>query len=362
MTSNQKMINKKETELDDVKLHYIIGLGRSGTTLLLRELGKSKHVLSNPESLFILDFLYVQNSIETMTPGEISFFMERVFTLKTGRFVSLDIWNVDKTRLIECIKNQTYIRFIDLIKLVNLNSKFGLKKNNVRTIIDKNPPHTLHVEKLIKLDDNSKFIGIYRSYLDNIISRNKYKLDAFNHPYYHALIWCRYNEELLKSKELFHDKIHLVKYEELVENPEFYLSEIRSFLNIENEQQIEETSRIEELLNSLKTENEKEQFLAMHGRAFQDIDNKSIGKKTIPFDSKKINAIHWICSGTSLKMGYEPIAHSCPNFAIRFQIMFLKFHLFVVEFKHHFFYRSSHKTRRYLKFVFKPQSILFNKS
>ena len=187
------MFDKTNTKLNDVEIHYIIGLGRSGTTLLLRELGKYEHVLSNPESLFVLDFLYVQNPSKIMSPKRISFFLERIFTIKTGRFVSLDIWNIDKNSLIESIKNHDYIRFIDLIKLVHLNSKFSLKKNNIRTIIDKNPPYTLHVEKLIKLDKKSKFVGIYRFYLDNIISRNKYRLDAFNHPYYHALTWCQYN-------------------------------------------------------------------------------------------------------------------------------------------------------------------------
>ena len=47
-----------EMNLDNTQINYILGLGGSGTTLLLRELGKNKSG-SNPESLFILDFLYL---------------------------------------------------------------------------------------------------------------------------------------------------------------------------------------------------------------------------------------------------------------------------------------------------------------
>ncbi|MBM3186919.1 MAG: sulfotransferase, partial [Bacteroidetes bacterium] len=325
-------------------------------------LGKYEHVLSNPESLFVLDFLYVQNPSKIMSPKRISFFLERIFTIKTGRFVSLDIWNIDKNSLIESIKNHGYIRFIDLIKLVHLNSKFSLKKNNIRTIIDKNPPYTLHVEKLIKLDKKSKFVGIYRFYLDNIISRNKYRLDALNHPYYHALTWCKYNEELIRLKNNYEFKIHLVQYEKFVGNPEMHLSEIRSFLGIKNNEQTTDNSNLDELINGLKTKNEKEQFLEMHQKAFQDINNSSIGKTEAPFNSKQINAIHWICSTTSSKLGYNKLPHSKPNIAIQTQIKILKLILFFVELKHHLFYRSSHRTRKYLKFLLKPHSIIFNKS
>ena len=353
--------DKTNTKLNDIEIHYIIGLGRSGTTLLLRELGKYKHVLSNPESLFVLDFLYVQNPSKIMSPKRISFFLERIFTIKTGRFVSLDIWSIDKNRLIESIKKHSNIRFIDLIKLIHLNSKFAQEKN-IRTIIDKNPPYTSHVEKLVKLDKKSKFVGIYRFYLDNIISRNKYRLDALNHPYYHALTWCKYNEELIGLKNTYKYKIHLVQYEKFVVKPEMHLSEIRSFLGIKNDEQAIDNSNLEEIINGLKTDIEKEEFLKMHQKAFQEIDKTSINKANVPFDSKHLNAIHWICSKTSLKLKYDLVPHSKPTIATQVQIQIFKLILFFVESKHHLFYRSSHRTRKYLKFLLKPQSIIFNKS
>jgi len=343
--------------LDKIQINYILGLGRSGTTLLLRELGKSKEVISNPESLFILDFLYIYDPLEKMKSGEITFFIDQIFSLKTGRFVSLDLWRIDKEKLLKSIQALPFVTFLDLIKLVNLHSEFGQKAIEVAFIIDKNPPYTLHFEQLKKLDENSKFIGIYRSYLDNIISRNKYKLDAFNHPYFHALMWCQYNEALLYYKENDPSKIHLVQYENLAENPGFYLNESRAFFGISSQLCEENASTLNELLENLKSDREKEQFLEMHGKVFKTIDASAVGKKTIPFSSHQINAIHAICSKTSAKLGYEPNNFSTPSYFVLFQIKWFQLLLFFTEMKHKFYYYSSHRIRKWMKLIMKPWSV-----
>jgi hypothetical protein len=346
-----------KSNLDQIKIHYIIGLGRSGTTLLLNELGKSVQVISNPESLFILDFLYVQDPKKMMSSKEVDSFLEQIFSLRTGRFVNLDMWKIDRNQLNEAIKKMHFVRFIDLIKLINLYSTFGLKTSEPLFILDKNPPYTLHVEQLNKLDDGSKFIGIYRSYLDNVISRNKYKLDAFNHPYYHALTWCRYNEELLKCHAKFEDSIQLIKYEEFVKNPDFYLSKARIFLGIPNELRTTKDSTLNELLKTLDSEKEKQQFLEMHGKTFNSIDDESIGKKNVPFSLNQINCIHAICSETSIKLGYEPVLFQKPQLNVRLQIRWFKLLVYFVERKHFLFYKSSHQTRKWFKYFLKPWTI-----
>lgn len=343
--------------LDKIQINYILGLGRSGTTLLLRELGKSKRVISNPESLFILDFLYVNDPKKKMKSGEITFFIDQIFSLKTGRFVSLDLWRIDKEKLLKSIQALPFVTFLDLIKLVNLHSEFGQKVIEVAFILDKNPPYTLHFEQLKKLDENSKFIGIYRSYLDNIISRNKYKLDAFNHPYFHALMWCQFNDALLSYRKHDPNKIHLIQYENLVENPDFHLIKARAFLGISSELREENVSTLNGLLENLKSDREKEQFLEMHGKVFKSIDTSAVGNKTIPFSSHQINAIHAICSKTSIKLGYEPINFSTPSYFVLFQIKWFQLLLFFTESKHKFYYYSSHRTRKWMKLIVKPWSV-----
>jgi hypothetical protein len=349
------MCNK--TNLDQIKIHFIIGLGRSGTTLLINELGKSVQVISNPESLFILDFLYVQDPQKRMSSKEVDSFLEQIFSLRTGRFVNLEMWKIDRNQLNEAIKKMQFVRFIDLIKLINFYSTFGLKTSEPLFILDKNPPYTLHVEQLNKLDDGSKFIGIYRSYLDNVISRNKYKLDAFNHPYFHALTWCRYNEELLKCSAKFENKIQLIKYEEFVKNPDFYLSKARIFFGIPDEPRTAQDSTLNELLKNLDSEDEKQQFLEMHGKTFKPIDNKSIDKKNIPFSLDQINGIHAICSQTSIKLGYEPVVFKKPHLFVQLQILFFRLLFYLVERKHFLFYRSSHLTRKWIKYLLKPWTV-----
>ncbi len=348
--------------LDKIQINYILGLGRSGTTLLLRELGKSKRVISNPESLFILDFLYVNYPIKKMKSGEITFFIDQIFSLKTGRFVSLDLWRIDKEKLLKSIQALPFVTFLDLIKLVNLHSEFGQKVIEVAFILDKNPPYTLHFEQLKKLDENSKFIGIYRSYLDNIISRNKYKLDAFNHPYFHALMWCQYNDALLSYRKHDPNKIHLIQYENLVENPDFHLIKARAFLGISSELREENVSTLNGLLENLKSDREKEQFLEMHGKVFKSIDTQAIGKKNTKFTENQINNIHYICSKTATKLGYERVNFRKPNLFQGMYISCFKLVLWAVEYNHHLYFRSSHSKRNLIRTLAKPWSLFLNKS
>ena len=347
--------------LESIKVHYILGLGRSGTTLLLKELGRSQGVISNPESLFALDFLYVFEPEKVLTTKEIDFFLTRIFSLKTGRFVHLDLWNIDKNKLREAIQAHSPIQFKNVIKLVNLYSEIGRKTLDPQIIIDKNPPYTVHFEQLSKLDINSKFIGIYRHYWDNILSRNKYKLDAINHPYYHALMWCLYNESLLKSKNKTPEMVLLIRYEELVNNPEEHLDTARNFMNLSiNLKSQKENYLAEDFLLTLKNSDDKKQFLEMHSKVFNEIDTKAIGKKNENFTKNQINAIHFICNSTSQKLGYESERFHKPSHAQRILITWFKCVLWFVEIKHHAYYRASHKKRKLLKIVTQPW-LLFHK-
>lgn len=350
-------------DLETVRINYILGLGRSGTTLLLSELGKSKEVVANPESLFLLEFLYLFKSNDLLNHAQIDFFIETIFKLKTGRFVSLKLWKIDKQKLIKEAKSKANIKFIDLIKLVNLNAESGLKTNNPKVILDKNPPYTMHFDQLLKLDAKSKFIGIYRSYLDNIISRNKYRLDAVNHPYFHALVWCQYNEFLIRKATEYPDLLKLIRYEDLAQNPIENLKGARDFLGISHElKENDSMLPIFNLLNELSTSEEKVQFEEMHGKVFKAIDTESIGKKNTFFLDKQLNGIHYICTPISLKLGYPPVSFEKPRAMQRFTISIFKIILNFIELKHRVYFKSNHVIRKSFKYTIKPWLIFTNKS
>jgi len=349
-------------DLATIKVNYILGLGRSGTTLLIRELGKSKHVVANPESLFILEFLYLFKPKQDLNHSEIDFFLKTIFKLKTGRFVHLELWKINKEKLSNEAKSQPTIRFIDLVKLVNLNAVNGLNTENPKTVLDKNPPYTMHFDQLKVLDKNSKFIGIFRSHLDNIISRHKFKLDAINHPYFHALIWCQYNDFLLKKSQEYPDNLKLIKYEELAQNPNRNLNTVRDFFGITSDlKNSDEIPPIENLLSELATKEERNQFFEMHGKVFTKIDTAAINKSN-PFSAKQLNSIHFICAQTSEKLGYEKILFQKPSINQRILIGLFRSVLLFVEFKHKRYFKSNHSIRKFFKYVTKPWLLVINKS
>lgn len=352
-----------EMNLDTIQINYILGLGRSGTTLLIKELGKSQHVVSNPESLFILDFLYVHEPEKVLSPTEVSFFIKQIFKLKTGRFVHLDLWKIEREKLNKAIEEQSPINFKNLIKLVNLYSEIGLSTSDPKVIIDKNPPYTVHFEQLLKLDLNSKFIGIYRHYLDNIMSRNKFKLDAINHPYYHALMWSLYNESLLASAKKHPENLLLIRYEDFVNNPDEFLKRARNFMQLSMElKSVKDKTLVENLLHNLKSSEDKNEFLERCGKVFKEIDTQAIGKKNTQFTENQINNIHYICSKTASKLGYDSVNFKKPNLFQRIYISWFKIVLWAVEYKHHSYFRASHSRRNLVRTLAKPWTIFLNKS
>lgn len=221
------------SELDKIDVHFIIGPGRSGTTLLVNLLREHDNCIVNGEIDFFLFFYRKYKNIHVVSNklvDDLKNYIEHIVDAKPIAFSQ----RIDYTylNLLEVGKPISYQQIIKIMHFV-FNSK---NKNTgaITTIIDKHPYYNYHAEKIIELFPNAKCIGLIRDYRafvnSNLSSPEKY-IPTFSVNYY-ALSWRNNIKSLLKDKKSYPNNIKIVKYEDWMNESENYLKEMLDYFSL----------------------------------------------------------------------------------------------------------------------------------
>lgn len=203
------------------QLHFIVGIWRSGTTLLREILGMSDEVKVFPEHFVLLHHL------------------------KEARYFNPKF----KTNLFETVsKNPDFIHFAkpdlnQLNKTLNSANDFESAINTIymacleegesaTTFIDKNPIYSYYLPELIALFPKAKFMWMVREPKDNSISRAKHDIQSFKNYSYLATWWNLTNERIQAAAIKHPEKFLLVAYDQMVENPKPWVQKICTFINL----------------------------------------------------------------------------------------------------------------------------------
>jgi hypothetical protein len=232
----------------------IVGVGRSGTSLIHSIVGSHPNIISITENQIFRNIIskYGYNSLIT----DYSDF--KLFLSKNSNFDRLNISDIDLKIL--HTKSLNYNHFYQNLLLY-------FKKDNLG-VCEKDPRSIDLFEKLINIDDKYKIIHIYRDPRSVISSRLKVKWVKIKSVIYHSII---YNLQLLlfyKKYDNFHENIHNVRYEDLVQRPEETIIKLCDFLNVKFSQ---EMLSFHKTSNNIVSEEEKEWKL----ETFKPITNYS---------------------------------------------------------------------------------------
>jgi hypothetical protein len=218
---------------NDIKIHFIIGSGRSGTTLLFHILNNHKNCVSSPEFKHLLFFYKKYHNMKEVTPEllkDVEYFGR---IMKEADDMS-DYYDYSNSKFNLTLNEKiNYFEFCKRVYFIFANHKNDT--NQITTIIDKNPNYTLHVDELTNILPDAKFLCAIRDYRSYVLSNIQSKgYNAKHLPIqYHALVWMFYNRLVLKIKNKYFDKVKVIKYETLVSEKEVSLKEICDFFNIE---------------------------------------------------------------------------------------------------------------------------------
>lgn len=214
--------------VSQLNIFFIVGRGRSGTTVLQSLLDTHPDLLVAPEALFIMNLYKKYAKVEEWDEEKLLSFYDELWLEKR-----LEDWQLDRARLKQdLLACGSATSFADLCKMIYANYAAVRGKDDVVLLGDKNPHYCLFVKELIGLFPHSKFIHIVRDHRDNILSYQKVKFDVRGTTAL-AYRWKRFNQEILGYSRRHPDKFILLRYEDLLTNPEHQLDRICYFLGVD---------------------------------------------------------------------------------------------------------------------------------
>jgi hypothetical protein len=203
---------------------YIIGLGRSGSTLLTAVLNNHSQIKAIPEIPLILFFANEYKAIQGKSESlesKTKIYLNLIQNIRPKSIIDLNI---------EQIQNTVYSNYIEYCERVFEQFKIINSHGSKKNYVDKNPQYTFYTNELKKIDPNAKFILLVRDYRDNVLSRMEKPHNKTVNPAYNAFRNRFYLKEL--SKVMSMKNSILIHYENLANDPLVEINRICEFLNV----------------------------------------------------------------------------------------------------------------------------------
>ena len=216
-------------EINSLPVFFIVGPGRSGTTLLRTVFDAHSNICIPPEGKVIMHLKNKYGNENAWNANKIDSFIEDLFLDR--KFTQL--WRVDSFKLKNYILSFPIekLNFQVLCKMIYLQSQSLFKKDRILLIGDKNPVYSVYIEELLEIFPNAKFIHLKRDFRDVIVSnRIHFKRNSI------AILsnyWRVYNHYIERSKSKHPSQFFDIRYEYFVNDPQKNVSELCQFLEID---------------------------------------------------------------------------------------------------------------------------------
>lgn len=304
-------------EIEKIPFVFIVGRGRSGTTLLQNILDANKNVLMPIESSLIIYLKQKYFTKTKWTQTDVLDFIDDIYLDRKFR----KSWYINKESLIDQFLKipLNKLNFKLLCKLIYLNYKSPYKKAKIFLLGDKNPIYAVFLKDLIDVFPDAKFIHLIRDYRDNVLSNvNVIKTESIPLATHG---WVAYNQEIEKVKKKNPSHFLTVRYEDLVSFPEEYTKKICHFLDLAyNPKMLEFNKIIEKKVESDDFQSTKEMD-DFHPNLIKPINTNQIRKWETVFTKKEVELIELIAGDYGKKYGYETTQQKSTNLALKFIVV-----------------------------------------
>ena len=224
-------------DLSKIPIFFILGRPRSGTTLLTTLFNAHPNVRIAPEFPAML-FMYQKfNKVKVWDEPTIRAFVE--YALASVKFNTRRVENlkIDKEFIFrELLKYKDTGSIQVFLKSINYYAYTVYNKGKTLWIGDKNPIYSISANRFRKIFPDAKFICLIRDYRDNFISIRKLaeKEIAVEAPIISLQVdrWRYFTRLFLDCKRRFPDKYYILRYEDLVTEPERTFRSLCDFLGI----------------------------------------------------------------------------------------------------------------------------------
>ena len=209
---------------------FIVGVPRSGTTLLRLILTSHSDICIPPESTFFLD-LENRYGKSTDLSQKIDDFIEEIY--QDNKFQD---WQVDQNKLrqkLSAIKPLTYAQAVATV----YRSYLEQKKPNAKIWGDKNPFYYYQVDKILKYFPQARFVNIIRdvrAIYSSIKKVSKLSSWIIDSPASYVTEKWTDNAKFVEEHSA-NDIIYHIHYENLILDPELSIRQLCDWLGIKFE-------------------------------------------------------------------------------------------------------------------------------
>ena len=278
----------------NASMFFIIGRGRSGTTLLAKMLNSHRNLAVAQEGLFILNLARRYEGVRRWDNATRARFVADLFREKR-----MAMWNIDRAILSDCLaaapEPPDYAGLCQLVYAAYARSQ---GEQGIRVFGDKNPHYTLLLPRLERLFPDARFIHLVRDYRDTIVSYRKVAFDLGNVGAL-AERWNHYNRPAVELGGRRPDSYLCVRYEDLLSEPQAQVARICDFLGVPFDQAVLEYHERDD-----PAAPEWFRTLFADLRAPLKRDNTEKWRKEMPPDD--IALADSICGDLGQRLGYRP--------------------------------------------------------
>jgi len=221
-----------EKESSHRPFFFIIGRPRSGTSLLMAMLDANPHIIIPPEIPIIPLLGQKYQKVREWNTLLLEEFYKDLIQLHFEDFYNFNDLSFDQHKIKEeIISQEKNTTFADLIKIVYSNYLSAFPKKEIKLLGDKNPAYSKYAPYYLKLFPEAKFIHIRRDYRDHALSMLRAGF-GIKHLAFIAERWKYSMKITLDFKKLYPDKTLMIKFEDLLHDPEKELEQICQFLSV----------------------------------------------------------------------------------------------------------------------------------
>lgn len=278
------------------KNFYVMAIGRSGTTLLANILDAHPNIVVPPESFFVLHLERKYRHITDWNDKTIKNFIEDVYVDRPFRLM----WKVPRNTVEEAFMQHPKVaNFNEACNRIRASYKASFKTKTIELLGDKHPIYSNFCKRMMRINPDAKLIHMVRdprgtgSGQINTFNRK----DALSVGY----LWARYNKNLLDLKTIYPNNYYLLKYEDLVLQPEKTVQSLCSFLEIEFDEKMMEYRK-----NTIKRfESYTEAIKKKHQSLMKPIDAKMVEKWKTKLTKKQIAQLEFAAFDVASQLKYD---------------------------------------------------------
>jgi hypothetical protein len=307
-------------EIEKLPICFIVGKGRSGTTLLQTMLDANSNVVFPIESRFVVHLKVKYSKIPSWTENVVDEMIVDLFKDKDFAMY----WNLEpatiKTNIMQ--HDMSRMTFASACKIIYLSYPSPFPKSRILLIGDKNPSHTLLLKELNEVFPEARYIHLVRDFRDNIVSNKQvFKRQSITLL---ATGWNAYNKLIEAAKKQRPQKFYTLRYEDLVKDPERYVAEVCTFLGLKFQK---EMMSFHEKMAEIKEEKYTAEITAIHPNIVKPVNTDQVNKWQKYLSDEQLKVVDQICSAEGKKYGYNAVSGANVIVMVRELIAGIRIHI-----------------------------------